>query len=151
MCGLHLWLCFMGHKSWSVFYPIFNKPVKTSWLKVLYFSSVAHSINGIILSEPFLLTFLTSQGWEYFPQQPLFPTLQIPTGCLRIQSNSSGKLVSDNMHFRAQFLSFIQSQVVSCLYYSILYKGLAHPWIWVSTEVSEPVSVDARDGLTLTK
>lgn len=109
MCGLHLWLCFMGHKSWSVFYPIFNKPVKTNWLKVLYFSSITHSINGIILSEPFLLTFLTSQGWEYFPQQPLFPTLQIPTGCLRIQSNNSGKLVSDNMHFRAQFLKLISS------------------------------------------
>ena len=109
MCVFHLWLCFMGHKSWSVFYPIFNKPVKTNWLKVLYFSSVTHSINGLILSEPFLLTFLTSQGWGYFSQQPLSPTFQIPTGCLRIQFNNSGKLVSDNMHFRAQFLKPISS------------------------------------------
>ena len=69
-----------------------------------YFSSVTHSINGLILSEPFLLTFLTSQGWGYFSQQPLSPTLQIPIGCLRIQFNNSGKLVSDNMHFRPQFL-----------------------------------------------
>ena len=127
---------FMGHKSWSVFYPIFNKPVKTNWLKRLYFSSVTHSINGIILYEPFLLTFLTSRGWGYFPQQPLSPTLQIPTGCLRIQFSSSGKLVSDSMHFRAQSH---KPQVVTCLYYSILYKGLEHPWIWVATEVSEPV------------
>ena len=48
-----------------------------------------HSIKGVTVSEPFLLTLLTPDVWGVFPYR-LSPTLQAPTRCLIIQFNNSG-------------------------------------------------------------